>query len=139
VASPVLENAISRGVMSSKTVIEDMSYRQLSIAINPGNSGGPVFDSAGRVIGLATLKSTKAESMGFSIPVEDLNAAIAKLAPAKHGMGSRHRTQVALKRLTTAGAPCIGRTRRSRGHLARLPRSRFKRQSAAYRGDPKAP
>ena len=41
----VLENAISRGVMSSKTVIEGMPYHQMNISINPGNSGGPVFDS----------------------------------------------------------------------------------------------
>ena len=45
----VLENAISRGVMSSKAVIEGLNYLQINIAINPGNSGGPVFDSAGRV------------------------------------------------------------------------------------------
>ena len=64
----VLENAISRGIMSSKTVIDGMNYLQLSIAINPGNSGGPVFDSAGRVIGVATLKSSKAEAMGSAFP-----------------------------------------------------------------------
>src|SRR5262249_12711593 len=41
----VLENAISRGVMSSKAVLEGMNYLQINMAINPGNSGGPVFDS----------------------------------------------------------------------------------------------
>ena len=67
----VLENAISRGVMSSKTVIDGMNYHQMNISINPGNSGGPVFDSLGRVIGVATLKSSKTEAMGFCIPVEE--------------------------------------------------------------------
>ena len=30
---------------------------QISAAINPGNSGGPLFDEAGRVVGVNTLKS----------------------------------------------------------------------------------
>ena len=104
----VLENAISRGVMSSRTVIDGQDFLQMSIAINPGNSGGPAFDSAGRVIGVATLKSSKAESMGFCIPVEDLNAALARLdqqqAAARDAASSRHRARAAFKMLTTAGA-----------------------------------
>src|SRR5262249_5163379 len=75
----VLENAISRGVMSSKADLDGQHYLQLSIAVNPGNSGGPVFDSAGRVIGVVTLKSTKTEAMAFSIPVEEVRAAMAKV------------------------------------------------------------
>ncbi len=81
----VLENAISRGVISAKTVIEGMPYHQMNISINPGNSGGPVFDSLGRVIGVATLKSNKTEAMGFCIPVEDVNAGwprLVDLAPS---------------------------------------------------------
>jgi len=100
----VLENAISRGVMSSKTVIDGMNYHQMSIAINPGNSGGPVFDSVGRVIGVATLKSTKAEAMGFCIPVEDVNAALAKVGPTRPELTSRHRAVLVFKTLTIAGA-----------------------------------
>jgi S1-C subfamily serine protease len=99
----VLENAISRGVMSSKTVIEGMNYHQMNISINPGNSGGPVFDSRGRVIGVATLKSSKTEAMGFSIPVEELNGAIAKVGTTRPELASRHRAVVAFRLLTVAG------------------------------------
>ncbi len=99
----VLENAISRGVMSAKTVIDGMPYHQMNIAINPGNSGGPVFDSHGRVIGVATLKSSKTEAMGFCIPVEDLNAALAKVGKARPELASRHRAIVALRLLTLGG------------------------------------
>ena len=70
----VLENAITRGVMSTKTAIDGQPFYQMGIAINPGNSGGPVFDSKGQVIGVATLKSSKQEGLAFCIPVEDLNA-----------------------------------------------------------------
>jgi S1-C subfamily serine protease len=104
----VLENAISRGVMSSKAVLEGLNYLQLSIAINPGNSGGPVFDSAGRVIGVATLKSTKAEALAFCIPIKDVHAGLARLdgqpESARAAMASRHRAHLAFRLLTTAGA-----------------------------------
>lgn len=100
----VLQNAISRGVMSSKTVIDGMNYLQLNIAINPGNSGGPVFDSTGRVIGVATLKSTRAEALAFCIPSEDLNSALNQVGPPPPELASGHRARVAFKMLTTAGA-----------------------------------
>ena len=104
----VLENAISRGVMSTKAKIDEKNFYQINIAINPGNSGGPVFDSAGRVIGVATLKSAKQEATGFSIPIEDLQAAIARVGTQpptdveKHR--SRHRTTIAVKTLGSGGA-----------------------------------
>lgn len=121
----VLENAVSRGVMSSKTTIEGHDYLQMSIAINPGNSGGPVFDSAGRVIGVATLKSSKAESMGFGIPVEDINAALARLdqqaEAARLVTLSRHRARTAFKLLTSGGALYSAALNVRAGILARLP------------------
>jgi S1-C subfamily serine protease len=100
----VLQNAISRGVMSSKAVVEGMNYLQLSMAVNPGNSGGPVFDSSGHVIGVVTLKATKAEALAFCIPVEDLHAALAQVGPARPDLVSHHRAEVAFRLLTVAGA-----------------------------------
>jgi S1-C subfamily serine protease len=104
----VLENAISRGVMSTKARIENRDFYQLGIAINPGNSGGPVFDSSGRVIGVATLKSTKQEATGFSIPIEDLQTALVKLSKQStadaNPYRSRHRLHAAVKGLGGGGA-----------------------------------
>lgn len=121
----VLENAISRGVMSSKTTIDGQVYLQMGIAINPGNSGGPVFDSAGRVIGVATLKSSKAESMGFCIPVEDVNDALGRLDREPEALRqatlSRHRARTAFKLLTSAGALYASALNVRAGVLARLP------------------
>ena len=135
----VLENAISRGVMSSKTVIEGMNYHQMNISINPGNSGGPVFDSRGRVIGVATLKSSKTEAMGFCIPVEDVNAALAKVGTARPELGSRHRAVVAFRLLTIAGVALLGRARGPRGNLAGRPGRWLQRQSTADRRGSKTP
>ncbi|WP_165072609.1 HEAT repeat domain-containing protein [Paludisphaera rhizosphaerae] len=72
----VLENAVSRGVMSTKAAIEGRDYYQMSIAINPGNSGGPVVDGAGKVVGVATLKSNLLEGTAFCVPADDLRTVI---------------------------------------------------------------
>jgi hypothetical protein len=100
----VLENAVSRGVMSAKTVIDGRHYFQINMAINPGNSGGPVFDSSGRAIGVVSLKSNRAEGMAFCIPLDELRAAIARVGPPDPGLASRHRAQAAFRLLTAAGA-----------------------------------
>ena len=73
----VIENAISRGVVSSKHTIAGQDYLQLGVAINPGNSGGPVIDVKGRVIGVATLKTSQQEGLAFCIPAEGLLASLA--------------------------------------------------------------
>ena len=109
----VLENAISRGLMSTKTTLEGQKFYQLGISVNPGNSGGPVFDSQGQVIGVVTLKSAKQEGVAFSIPVEDLNEAIEKQAkqPTSEAgrAGSQHRSRVAVRVLGSLGALyCLG-------------------------------
>ena len=44
---------------------------QHDASINPGNSGGPLIDSAGRVVGINTLKVSEAEGIGFAIPIND--------------------------------------------------------------------
>jgi S1-C subfamily serine protease/HEAT repeat protein len=78
----VLENAVSRGVLSTRTEIDDRPFDQLSLAVNPGNSGGPVLDAFGRVVGVVTLKGSAGESLTFSVPVEDLIAATDRAAAA---------------------------------------------------------
>ena len=104
----ILENAISRGLMSTKTSLEGQRYYQLGIAVNPGNSGGPVFNSRGAVIGVVTRKSAEQESLAFCIPVEELNLAIDKVVTlpqdAIERTQSRHRLILAVKELGGSGA-----------------------------------
>lgn len=101
-----LENAISKGVMSSKVVIDSHEYFQLGIAINPGNSGGPVIDNRGACIGVATLKATQKEAIAFCIPPKflqsELNQLINSSEKEKSYYSSRHRMRVCYKKLQTA-------------------------------------
>ncbi len=104
----ILENAISRGLMSTKTSLEGQRYYQLGIAVNPGNSGGPVFNSSGAVIGVVTRKSAQQESLAFCIPIEDLNLAIEKVVTfpqdAIDRQQSQHRLILTVKGLGSSGA-----------------------------------
>lgn len=72
----VLENAVSEGILSTQTEVEEQPYYQLSISINTGNSGGPVLNDEGDVLGVVTLKGTKTEGVAFCIPPDALNEAI---------------------------------------------------------------
>ncbi|MHB8766604.1 MAG: DegQ family serine endoprotease [Deferrisomatales bacterium] len=45
------------------------NFLQTDAAINPGNSGGPLFDLAGRVVGINTAIVAGGTGIGFAIPV----------------------------------------------------------------------
>ncbi len=52
--------------------IEGVAYYQFDAAINAGNSGGPLCDREGNIIGLVTLKFAGSESVGFALPLDQL-------------------------------------------------------------------
>ncbi len=90
IGSPLgLEQTVTSGIVSAlnRSISEISSQEssdsslqgliQTDAAINPGNSGGPLFDSAGRVIGMNTLIASRAQSnatagnigLGFAVPI----------------------------------------------------------------------
>jgi len=52
---------------------------QSDTPINPGNSGGPLVDSNGRVVGITTAVYFMAQGLGFSIPLDTIYGAIARI------------------------------------------------------------
>src|SRR6266851_7722986 len=52
---------------------------QTDTPINPGNSGGPLVDSHGRVIGITTAMMPMAQGLSFSIPLDTVKSAIARI------------------------------------------------------------
>jgi len=60
---------------------------QTDTSINPGNSGGPLVDSQGRVIGITTAMMPLAQGLGFSIPLDTVTSAVARI-------NQRYRTHV---------------------------------------------
>ncbi len=52
---------------------------QTDTSINPGNSGGPLVDSRGRVVGITTAMMPMAQGLGFSIPLDTVKSAVARI------------------------------------------------------------
>ena len=68
----ILNKTITQGLISGiNRIHEGINYYQVDAAINPGNSGGPVVNGNGEVIGIATLKFTDVENVGFILPTHD--------------------------------------------------------------------
>jgi Do/DeqQ family serine protease len=71
-----LSHTVTTGVVSAvgrSLRGEDRTYTdfiQTDASINPGNSGGPLLDIHGRLIGINTAIYSKAQGIGFAIPVD---------------------------------------------------------------------
>ena len=68
-------SALDRRVITEENG-DEINMFQVDAAVNEGNSGGPVYDSAGRVVGVVTAKYSSAgvEGIGFAIPINDARA-----------------------------------------------------------------
>jgi len=84
------ENSLDVGVVSGiRRTIDSLtsSFRladaiQVDAAITHGNSGGPVFDAAGRVIGIAAqirTDSGQPEGVGFAVPIDSARRSLVEL------------------------------------------------------------
>lgn len=61
---------------------------QTDTSINPGNSGGPLVDSQGHVVGITTAMMPMAQGLGFSIPLDAIKTAIARINQRRNGTSS---------------------------------------------------
>ena len=60
-------SALSRAVQTEDRVYRD--FIQTDASINPGNSGGPLLNINGDLIGINTAIYSKAQGIGFAIPI----------------------------------------------------------------------
>lgn len=121
--------SLSTGVVSAldRTITAPNGFTvahaiQTDTAMNPGNSGGPLFDAAGRVVGIADQIATGGSSsststgVGFAIPVDVARSGLAQLergvtpAHAYLGVGATDATSStgrsgALVQTVRAGSP----------------------------------
>src|ERR671922_2074860 len=81
-----LDQTMTRGIVSALNRllpgISDEPMIQTDAPINPGNSGGPLVDRCGRVIGINTLISEDAQSIGFAIPINAARGVLRDLREA---------------------------------------------------------
>jgi len=69
-----LEGTVSKGIISGVREVDDIKFIQITAPISPGSSGGPVFDLAGKVIGVATAYLTYGQSLNFAMPINYLKS-----------------------------------------------------------------
>lgn len=85
---------------------------QTDTSINPGNSGGPLVDSSGHVVGITTAMMPLAHGLGFSIPLDTVTSAIARITRRREASstglslgvgGMQVRLDAALQRAVASG------------------------------------
>jgi len=78
-----LSQTVTAGIVSAKGRVIGSGpyddYIQTDASINPGNSGGPLFNSAGKVIGINTAIIAGGQGIGFAIPVNMAKGIVAQL------------------------------------------------------------
>ena len=69
IGSPLglLQNSVTRGIVSAIRQLGAVTVIQTDAAINPGNSGGPLLDRQGDVIGITTMGVKAAQGLSFAV------------------------------------------------------------------------
>jgi S1-C subfamily serine protease len=84
IGNPIgLGQTMTRGIVSGLNRVlpgvSDEAMIQTDAPINPGNSGGPLVDRCGQVIGINTLISEEAQSIGFAVPINAARGVLREL------------------------------------------------------------
>ena len=84
IGNPIgLDQTMTRGIVSGLNRVlpgvSDEAMIQTDAPINPGNSGGPLVDRCGQVIGINTLISEDAQSIGFAVPINAAKGVLREL------------------------------------------------------------
>ena len=95
----VLQNTVTRGIVSAVRDAGGVTLIQTDAAVNPGNSGGPLVDREGFVVGVTTIKiQGQAEALGFAVAADHARALLeGRDAGAPLGSGTlQERVQAAV-------------------------------------------
>jgi hypothetical protein len=72
----LLENTLTRGIVSGVRRTGTATLVQTDAAVNPGNSGGPLIDRTGRVLGIITMGFTERQGLNFAVGIDDARAVL---------------------------------------------------------------
>ena len=88
-----LRHSVTSGIVSATERISPglneklVDFIQTDSAINPGSSGGPLVNLYGEVVGLNTAMISKAQSIGFAIPINTVKRVMPMLVLGKTERG----------------------------------------------------
>lgn len=84
-----LDFTLGRGLVSHDARnLMGVLYIQVDANINPGNSGGPLFDAAGRAVGIVSMTVGETTGLGLALPVNYLYEAEPPYLPRPPGADS---------------------------------------------------
>ena len=66
----LLQNTLTRGIVSGIRQTPTATLVQTDAAVNPGNSGGPLIDRTGRVVGIVTMGYTDRQGLNFAVGID---------------------------------------------------------------------
>lgn len=66
----MLQNSVTRGIVSGVRESRGATLVQTDTAANPGNSGGPLLDRTGTAIGIITLGITGRQGLNFAVAID---------------------------------------------------------------------
>jgi hypothetical protein len=70
----LLQNTLTRGIVSGVRQTSTATLVQTDAAVNPGNSGGPLLDRSGTVIGIITMGFTERQGLNFAVGIDHARA-----------------------------------------------------------------
>lgn len=66
----MLQNSVTRGIVSGVRESRGATLVQTDTAANPGNSGGPLMDRSGTAIGIITMGITGRQGLNFAVAID---------------------------------------------------------------------
>jgi hypothetical protein len=96
----VLQNTVTRGIVSGVRQAGGVTLIQTDAAINPGNSGGPLVDRQGNVIGINTMGVASAQGISFAVSVDHV----------RELLGGQHTTLTSATPASSLNQTLTGRT-----------------------------
>ncbi|MEE8541296.1 MAG: trypsin-like peptidase domain-containing protein [Desulfobacterales bacterium] len=88
-----LRHTVTSGIVSAQERVAPqaskahLDFIQTDSAINPGSSGGPLLNLHGEVVGINTAVVSKAQSIGFAIPINTIKEVMPMLVLGKTERG----------------------------------------------------
>lgn len=79
----VLQNSVTRGIVSGLRKIDAVTVIQTDAALNPGNSGGPLLDRQGRVLGINSFLLRGAQGLNFAVAIDHARPLLEGKQPAE--------------------------------------------------------
>jgi len=100
-----LESTVSNGIVSAIRAVEDEGgkFVQITAPISPGSSGGPLFNMAGKVVGITTSHIKGGENLNFAIPINAVKPMLVSRVSKVHSLPDEAEPVTAEP--TTGGSP----------------------------------